>query len=484
MPNSSNEEKRSNKLWLIPLALLVLFLAIWILPNIVFWLQYRGMPIAAQTGGFAPDCIWSATVQTWVDMNGNSLRDPSDPPLPGVTFHVNDTLNGYSDVGNANSKTDWKGETRLSVWLPGCPNARFEIYPDTLTGYNALPNSRPIVDVKSTDKVFNFGFSQLSGMPTVTPRPPSPTCVSYHLGLANQYDITDIAIAQDESVWVATYNDGLRKLPFGSQEWEYINTGDGLVNNQVRSITPLNDGSIWFGTEGGAAHLSSNGWESLTINQGLINNSVYDIAAASDGDLWFATGRGISHLDVQTMKWNSVPWDSSTHAITISPDGMVWAAPFLGNPSQVIDQGAAGLRLESKVDFDSADELVFATDGTMWMAGFNGIGQYNPLTGTLNLYNSSSTSGAFVDSANDLAIAPDGSIWIAAGTLTPTVYHFIPWLDTSTSNAWQIYDHRDGLPTLSPSETNNDTVQAIAIAPSGDIWVATTEHATRCHFDK
>jgi len=483
MQNNNNKKKRSNKLWLIPLALLVLFFVIWILPNIIFWLQYRGMPIAAQAGGFAPDCIWNATVQTWVDMNGNGLRDASDTPLPGVTFHVNDTLNGYSDVGDANSKTDWKGETQLSVWLPGCPNARFEIYPDTPAGYNALPNSRPIVDVKSTDKVFDFGFSQLTGMPTITPRPPTPTCVSYHLGLANRYDITDIAVAADESVWVATYNDGLRKLPPGSQEWEYIKSSNGLVNDEVRSITPLNDGSIWFGTEGGASHLSSNGWESFTKNQGLISNSVYDIAAASDSDLWFATSDGISQLDTQTLKWNSLPLDTIIHAITISPDGIIWAAPFLGNPSQVVDAGTDGLRLESKVNFDSADELLFAPNGSMWMAGFNGIGNYDPVTGTLNTYNSTSTAGAFVDSANDLAIASDGSIWIAAGTYTPTVYHFMPWLDTSTSSAWQIYDHRDGLPTLSPSATNNDTVQAIAIAPSGDIWIATTEHATRCHFE-
>lgn len=465
------------------LILLVLILAIWIIPNIISWLRYRGMPIAAQTGGFAPDCMWSATVQAWVDINGNGLRDPSDAPLPGVTFHVNDTLNGYSDVSDANSPTDWKGETQLSVWLPGCPNARFEIYPDAPAGYNALSSSRPIVAVTSTDKVFDFGFSQLTGMPTITPRPSSPTCVSYHLGLANRYDITDIAVAADESVWVATYNNGIRKLPPGSEEWEYFNHSNGLINNQVRSITPLDDGSIWFGTEGGASHLSSTGWESFTSNQGLISNSVYDIAVSSNGDLWFATGNGVSHLDVQTLIWKSIPLDTTTHTITISPDGIVWVTPFLGNPSQVIDAGTEGLRLESKINFESADELLFAPDGNIWIAGFDGVGRYNPTTGSLDTYDSISTAGAFVDFANDLAIASDGSIWIAAGTYTPTVYHFIPWLDTSTSSTWRIYDHRDGLPTLSPSATNDDSVQAIAIAPSGDIWIATTEHATRCHFE-
>jgi sugar lactone lactonase YvrE len=431
----------------------------------------------------AVDCAWNATAQTWVDMNGNGIRDSGDPPLPGVLFHVDDILNGYSGVGSGDGPTDWKGEAQLYVWLPGCPKARFEIYPDVPSGYRALSDSKPTVDARSTGRVFDFGFSQLAGFATITPRPAPPSCTSYHLGMANRYDITDIDIAANGTVWVATFNDGLRSLAPGSSEWVYVDVRDGLVNNQVRSITPLTDGSVWFGTEGGASHLDSNGWTSFTKAQGLIDNNVYGIAKAPNGDIWFATAGGVSHLDAKTSTWNSiVVSDDIIHAVAVSSSGTPWITSLFGNPSRVIANDTGGYILGLGFNFDFGEQLTFGRDGALWVAGYDGVGKYDPGTGTLVVYNESSTKGAFVNSANGLAIASDGSIWIATTAYTPTICHFLPWLDAETASAWEFFDGRDGIPTLPKSATNDDSVKAIAVTPTGDIWVATTEHATRCRF--
>jgi len=426
--------------------------------------------------------MWSATAQAWVDMNGNGVRDSSDPPLPGVTFHVNDIRNGYSDVGNGDGPSDWKGEVQLSVWLPGCPNARFEVYPDIPSGFSTLSDSKSTADAESTNMVFDFGFSQLPSLPTITPRPSPPSCTSYHLGLSNRYDITDIAITADGTVWVSTFNDGVRKLPPGSSEWIHIDTTDGLVNNQVRSITSLTDGNVWFGTEGGASRFGPDGWTSFTSVQGLINNNVYGIAGSPDGEIWFATAGGVSQLNPQTLSWDNISSDLIS-AIAVSPKGTPWVAPFLGNPSKIVASNSGALEFESSFNFNYVEQFMFAPDGILWIAGYNGIGRFNPATGVLDIYNRMSSKGAFVDAAKDLDIAPDGSLWIAAETYTPTVYHFLPSLQTDTASAWRIYDQRDGLPTLPSSATNDDSVKAIAVTPTGVVWIATTEHATRCHFD-
>ena len=445
----------------------------------IYWFLLSGH-LSTPSIGFA-DCAWSATAQAWVDMDGNGVRNSSDPPLPGVTFHVNDIQNGYSDVGDADGPSDWKGEVQLSVWLPGCPDARFEVYPDIPEGFRALSDLRPTADAGSTHMVFDFGFSQLPGLPTVTPQPPSPLCRSYRLGVSNKYDITDIAIATDGTVWVSTFNDGLRKLLPGSSEWMHIDTADGLVNDQVRSITPLTDGSIWFGTEGGASQFGSNGWTSFTSAQGLINNSVYGIAASSDGNVWFATAGGVSQLNTQTLSWNSISADMIS-AVAVSPEGAVWVAPFLGNPTKVVLSDSGVIKFEDGFNFNYVDQFKFTPDGIMWIAGFDGIGKFSSRTGVLDVYNRMSSKGAFVDAAKDLDVAPDGSLWIAAEAYTPIIYHFLPWLKTDTTSAWQIYDQRDGLPTLPSSATNDDSVKAIAVTAIGDVWIATTEHATLCHF--
>lgn len=428
------------------------------------------------------DCAWSGIAKAWVDMNNNGMRDPGDPPLPGVTFHVNDTLNGYPDVGDS-SPSDWKGEAGLTVWLPGCPKAKFEVYADTPTGYRAISETRQPADDRSSDQVFEFGFVQLTGLPTITPRPQTFSCTSYHLGLASRYDITDIDIAADGTVWVATYNDGLRKLPPGSLEWVYIKRDDGLINDQVRSITPAADGTVWFGTEGGALHWrQEDSWTSYTSADGLINNSVYGIALSPDGDIWFATAGGVSQLDARTLTWESVSYEL-VNAIAVSSDGTPWAAPFLDDQVRVVEHNSEGLQFGNGFDFSYANQLLFALDRKLWISG-DGVGQYDPITGIVNIFDRESTQGAFVDGSNALDLAPDGSVWIAASTTTPIVYHFLPWLDTTSAGAWEFYDQRDGLPTLPESATNNDTVHALAVTPSGNVWIATTEHATYCQVGK
>lgn len=433
------------------------------------------------------DCGWSATVRAWVDLNGNGIRDENDTPLPDVSFHVDDTLNGYSDVSRGDGPTNWKGESQLSVFLPGCPKVQFEIYPDVPSGYRALSDVRPTSDGDAIDQVFEFGFSLLTGEPTLTARPSASSCVSHHLGFANRYDITDIAVAVDGTVWVATFNDGLRKLEAGSSEWVYLRTSDGLVNNQVRSITPLADGTIWFGTQGGASRLDSKGWSNFTTAAGLIDNNVYAIAKAPNGDVWFATAAGVSRLNEKTSTWASYKSTSITSiskAVAVSQKGAVWASIDMSYLAQIVSSGKDALKLQDKKGFAYIDQLIFAPDGMLWMVGSGFLNKYNPATKELHSYSNFETNGAFASYARAFALAPDGSVWIAAGRDAPVVYHFLPKLGSKSTNAWRIYDERDGIPSLPDAVRAEDNVRAIAVSPNGDIWVATTEHASLCHFEE
>lgn len=489
MQNSNDEKKRPNKLWLIPLILLALLLAVWIFPNIIFWLRYRGMPIAAQTGGFAPDCIWSTSVQTWVDMNGNGLRDTNDTPLPGVTFHVNDILNGYTDVGDANGPTDWKGEARLSVWLPGCPDARFEIYADTPTGYNALSNSRPIADVRSTDKVFDFGFSQLAGMPTVTPRPASPMCASYQIGIANQYDVSDMAIASDGSIWVATFGNGVSHYISEQDEWFRFTVKDGLVSNQIYSITALSNGDIWFAAKGGASVLSGTSWVSYTEKEGLINSEVFKIAQAPDQSIWFATEGGVSHLIPSTNIWTNYTTDDGLADnfityVAATSDNSIWFPTLTEGMTRLIlptsnDEQPRWITYseysegENYIPIGFIDNIQIAPDGTYWFAGLEGLLQYDPTSKTWNFDENNSNINGYV---NSFTFGQDGSLWIASGVESPEIYHL------NNQNVWERYDSRDGLPTIDNANVNEDGAEGIVVDQNNNVWVATRETATRCVF--
>jgi ligand-binding sensor domain-containing protein len=471
--------------WIVPLLLIAICIVAFLIPQLIWMIRYGGMPIAAMTGGFLVDCAWDATAQAWVDLDHNGKRDQNDPPLPGVMFHVDDILNKYVDVAGRTGLSNWKGESKLSVWLPGCPSARFEIYPDTPPGYRPISEMRIAANVRSSGKTFTFGFAQLDTMPTITPRPPTPICESFRLGISNRYDITDITVAPDGSVWVATFNDGLRWLPPGQSEWLSIRSKDGLINDQVRSITPLPNGIIWFATNGGASSFDGQRWVSVSSADGLVDNNVYDIAVGEDGDIWFATYAGVSRLDPSTSTWTSLPSSNIISAIAIAPDGTPWVAPSLGNVNrlEISSSGALFFDEGEGPPYEYADQLSFAPDGTLWMAGYDGVARFNPISGEYTVYDGQSTNGAISGYTEAFAFSPDGSIWIAGGAYTPTIYNFLPWLADDPLSAWRIYDTQDGLPSLPESVTNNDSVKAIAVSASGDIWVATTEHATRCSFE-
>ncbi len=302
------------------------------------------------------------------------------------------------------------------------------------------------------------------------------------LGSANRYDITDIAVASDGSVWVSTFNDGLRLLRPGQTEWLPIRTSNGLINDQVRRIVPLPSGEVWFATEGGASKFDGETWFSVSSAGGLVNDSVYDIAVAPSGEVWFATYGGVSRFNPRTRSWASLPSSDIISAVAVSPDGTPWVAPFLGNVVRIDQSSPESLRFAGGPPFESADQLVFAPDGTLWMAGYDGLARYQPSSGDLTIYDLESTAGAFTDGARGLALAADGSVWVAAEAYVPVLYHFLPWLPADQPSTWRIYDSRDGLPLLPPAVTNSDPVEAVAIASPEDIWIATTEHATHCRF--
>jgi len=96
-------------------------------------------------------------------------------------------------------------------------------------------------------------------------------------------------------VWVATQGDWVYRYSGG--EWEQFKGEDPdveLPSPYVNSVTVAPDGSLWFGTDGGAAHFDGDAWESFDVGDGLIFDEVNDIFVSEDGTAWFATGGGVT----------------------------------------------------------------------------------------------------------------------------------------------------------------------------------------------
>jgi ligand-binding sensor domain-containing protein len=121
-----------------------------------------------------------------------------------------------------------------------------------------------------------------------------------HFGIGNLFSenfsfVSDIVEHPNGSIWIATLGDGLYQL--NDNEWEHYfptDRGVDLPSPYVNKITVAPDGSLWFGTEEGAARFDGEQWWSWDLEDGLSHWNVNDIFVEANGTTWFATSGGIT----------------------------------------------------------------------------------------------------------------------------------------------------------------------------------------------
>jgi streptogramin lyase len=421
---------------------------------------------------------WSGNVRAWIDENRNGIKDIDEQPLREVTVYL-DLGGGIGQTSTA--VTDPQGKARLEYpWLD-IDGTDQVVYVTIPAGYELTTPARVGLDHSNPDQVFDFGFAYLPGIPTVTPFPPKPICKSYKLGRANVFDLTDLSVTPNGTVWVASYGNGVYALPPNGADWINYKQSAGLVGDQVRSITVERDDSIWFATEQGASHFDGKTWTSYTTSDGLIDNEVSKIVV--DGRLiWFATYSGVSMLDLDTKAWRSFTVnDGLANKLVfygaIARDGSVWFSTFEGYSRLTWLYRPVGGPEWMTYKVDDGGHIEARPDGTIWFGAGRGISIFDPQSSKWKSFDIP-RQGLIFDTLNTFAFAPDGSLWIGSGDGHNVIYHV---LDGPSDNPdlWRSYDSSDGL----PAEINrDDKIEAIAFAPDGAVWVATHENATRCVF--
>ncbi len=103
-------------------------------------------------------------------------------------------------------------------------------------------------------------------------------------------------------IWAGTFNYGVFRVDPVDGTWIQITEKQGLINNNVLSISGHND-TLWMATLGGASEIilqgrAKNGpFNIISHNRdnGLVNNFIYSVFEDTHDQIWFATdGDGIS----------------------------------------------------------------------------------------------------------------------------------------------------------------------------------------------
>ena len=141
-------------------------------------------------------------------------------------------------------------------------------------------------------------------------------------GLPSDY-LWSLHASRDGTLWIGTYDRGLVRLRDG--RFSQIGTAHGLPGNMIGQILEDAEGDLWLGTNGGIARVTrteldryadgtisrvaattfdlSDGLSALGLAGGAQNTA----CRAGDGTLWFATEKGLAHLDPRASRAVHLP---------------------------------------------------------------------------------------------------------------------------------------------------------------------------------
>lgn len=103
-------------------------------------------------------------------------------------------------------------------------------------------------------------------------------------------DLTVMSINEDtdQSLLIGTNNKGLFSISTDNKI-ENINTSDGLISQEIKSILRPNENEIWLGTPDGISILSSEGIQNLNEGNGLPSNDIECMSTDFNGHIWIGT---------------------------------------------------------------------------------------------------------------------------------------------------------------------------------------------------
>jgi hypothetical protein len=268
--------------------------------------------------------------------------------------------------------------------------------------------------------------------------------------------ISAIEVSPDGDVWLGTWGNGLALYSAGEIQTRYSIT-TGLTSQYVGALTIAPDGTVWAGGDlpPGVGRYDGQNWTDTGFEGLDAASGVLDLIVGPFGSSW-ASGLfpGLFLWAGQTWEYIPAP-DNQTGLRTpeceFDSSGLMWCATSAGlvyysNGEWFGEPSSGGEAIEFGPDgasyYLTSEARVWRHDGQAWTE------LPHPL------------EKAFLH-ANDLLVASDGSLWVASDK---GAFRF-------NGRSWQQFTAQDGLPA-------ND-VLALAEDAEGWLWFGTENGAAR-----
>ena len=259
------------------------------------------------------------------------------------------------------------------------------------------------------------------------------------------HQIVDISRDHEGSLWVATDKGIVQLAPRRALP---LPPGPDLAEGFTTAIVQTLDGAVWVGTWGGGLHRYAEGrlTHRYTTADGLPSSMIRALYEAANGTLWIGTNLGAATIkDGRLRDIGLPPPATQVRSFTEEPDGTVWIA----DTNRLFRHAVDGTITSVQADLWRHSGLWVvhrARDGTLWLGTERGL--FRSVEGR-SFREVDGLPTSYIVSVHEES---DGTLWF--GTMRQGVYRYRPESGGSAGSLATITAgdglHSDGIWRLLP----------------------------------
>ncbi len=282
-----------------------------------------------------------------------------------------------------------------------------------------LTLTKPPSSLISTAKPSQTPVPTPTFIPLPTPMPQTESnCPSNGWTLYNEENglsgnvVEILAIDRLGGIWVGFDDSSLNRMSNGKWFTLQKSFASGIIN----AILPLDDGSVWLGTQGGVgSYYKDQVWEDFILKPGGKPTSIYAVGVSSVGEVFLGSWNGLFTLVdrefVGFLKPVPPDYQFAVKSITFDQDGGMWVGAKYN--IHYYKDGIWGTFERTGEPYYDIVDIEELQNGEMWFATMDGVYTYDGRKWQPNspeIYNSEGDRVRVT--VYSLAQSPDGRIWI------------------------------------------------------------------------
>ena len=214
--------------------------------------------------------------------------------------------------------------------------------------------------------------------------------------MVSREDARDL-VEDGDYIWVATWNNGIKRFHLSSSTWTHFNDRNGLLANWINERSLKADEKfVWVGTPRGLSRYDKEAetWTSYVQSETLIGNEIRAVVA-DERYVWCGTSQGLSRYDKLYGRWTSFRKKGGRQFMSFGRSTMEWWEPEDDN--SLVNNDIKSLAVD---------------DRYVWVGTKRGASRYDKIADRWDRY----TRGTGLPNEDVVAVVVDGyDVWAGTG---------------------------------------------------------------------